>query len=456
MINRKNLLLLSLLLLTIIGLVISISGRPDAIHADSDETTATASSWEDAHQQVSVGAPFAISPSIAASPDGKTVLVVYSSAVAVSSPQNLYYSFSTKNGQLGSWTKHRPLNNSSATSSKANVTFDQSNRAHVVWTEGASIAYAKSVSSNLNDGFGSVTVFPNIVGTAPEAATPKVITFGNNVHIIWAEGKGNDADPDPDIYHRQSTNGGSTFNTPNAITIDGLSHKNPTVTVDNAGNLHVLYEKPGIFGVSLREQIRYAKGTFSNNSITWPNEVTHPNITANMSSGTPDFEVVEPDIIYTNGRLETSVTQRSVHTSEPSKKYQNVFNISCAGSCENESNWSPTQVSDRIYYLDAEPYSLTSSIISLGGCLNIAFDGKVLNGSEQIFLGYRCSGWGIPTELTGNDESSRTIQPAAASQNNWWGYVVYEEFVGDDVNANKQVFFIRNKPAVYLPMIIKK
>ena len=472
MINQKNLLFFSLLLLTIIGLVTIISGSPETIHANSDETANTASSWENAHQQISaVGAPYAISPSIAASPDGKTVLVVYSSAIAVDSPQNLYYSFSTKNGQSGSWTKHQPLNNSSATSSKAHVTFDQNNRAHVVWTEGTSIAYAKSVSSNLNDGFGNITIFPNIVGTAPEAATPKVVTYGNHVHIVWAEGKGDFDDPDPDIYHRHSTNGGSswgtTLNTPNAITTDGvietdgLSHKNPTVTVDNDGNLHVLYEKPGIFGILTREQIRYVKGKLSNDAIIWPlDESTHPIITADMSGNDPNedpnFEVVEPDIIYVNGRLETSVTQKSVHTSIPSQKYQNIFNISCVGSCENESNWSSTQISDRIYYLDAEPYSLTSSIIRLGGCLNIAFDGKVLTGSEQIFLGNSCSGWGISTELTGNDESSRTIQPAAASQNNWWGYVVYEEFVGDAVDANKQVFFTRNRPAVYLPMIIKR
>lgn len=465
MTRLKNILLVSLLIITVARLVTIISGSPTEIHADTDDATNITNNWEVVHQKITTeDTPYAIKPSIATSPDGKTVFVVYSSAETASSPQNQYYSFSRKNGETGSWTMQQQLNDTSATSSKAHVTFDQNNRAHVVWTEGSSIAYAKSISSNLNDGFGTETIFPNIPGNIPEAADPKVITYGNDVHIIWAEGTGNLSDPSPDIYHRQSTDGGAnwgtTFDTPNPVTTSAFRHKKPAVTIDDAGNLHVLYEKQVFFGIDIREQIRYAKGTLSNGAIIWADDdSTHPDITANMSIDIPNFDVVEPDILYANGHLETSVTQRYVNPVQPSKKPQFVFHIGCASSCENELNWSPTRVSDLISYLDASPYSLTSSIMRIGNCLNITFDGKVSTeseDSEQIFLSNGCNGWGgIPSALTNNDES-RTIQPAAASQNDWWGYIVYEEFVGDDDNnANKQVFFTRNSPALYLPIIVK-
>jgi hypothetical protein len=483
MIKHKNLLLIISLLLMTIGLMVTISEHPVDLYADTDDTTALASNWESNHQQVSQGSPFAISPTIAAAPDGKTVLVVYSSAAALNGTQNIYYSFSNNNGQSGSWTKNQQLNNTAATSSQAHVIFDQSNRAHVVWVEDSGsfsrIAYAKSVSSNLNDGFGAVTVFPNIPGAVSgeaETSDPKVVTYGSNiVHVIWAESK-SDAEPDPNIYHRQSTTGGepidgsdsnkgwgSTYATPNSVTTYPIRHKNPVVAVDDSGNLHVLYEKRVLFlPLDIRELIMYVQGTVNNNGIVaWPvSEDTHTSITSSMSTGTPDFDVVEPDILFSNGRLDTSVTKRYVLPTTPSEKIQYVFYIGCTQSCENEANWSSTQIVDRVSYLDASPYSSTSSITRLGSCVNILFDGKVSTSpqdSERIFLSDSCAGgWGgIAAELTNNDES-RSIQPDSASQNGWWNYVVYEDFVGDAENENKQILFVRNSPALYLPIIVKR
>lgn len=473
MIKYKNIFLVSLFTLTAIGLITIISGSPVEIHAGTDETAALASNWENIQQPVSIGdpgAPYAIKPTIAEAPNGRTVLVVYSTQMDGDSKQNLYYSFSNKNGESGSWPnnqQNQQLNESDEISSKPYVTFDQSGRAHAVWTEGLSIAYAKSVSVDLSEGFLEPTVFPNIPGGNPDASDPKVITYGNNdVHIIWAES--NDNTPDPNIYHRHSTSGGelanesdenkgwgTTYTTPKPITTQSLNHENPTVTVDDSGNLHVLYQKRDRVEDESVEQIRYTK--LNNGDALWPDELTHTDVTTDIPGGPPYYDVLKPHIIYVNGHLEVSVTQRYLEGA-PSEKHQYVFHIGCSISCENPSNWIATRVTNTVLFIDAKPDSLTSSIMRIGNCLNIVFDGKSSTDQskpEQVFLSSSCSGWGDNLQELTPRIGSRTIQPIATSTSNWWGYTVYEEFVGTDVDANKQVFFVRNSPAVYLPVIMK-
>lgn len=464
MIKQKNLLLISLLIVMTVGLVVILSPVPNTIHAEADSVD---TSWEATHQEISTGAPYAIRPAIAATQDGNTIIVVYSTKMAGDSSQTLYYSFSNANGESGSWKKNTRIynNTSGEDATKAHVVFDQDNRAHVVWTEGLGIAYVKSISSNLNDGFGAVTIFPNAPALDPGAIAPKVVTYGNHVHLIWAEGDSSSAEPErkeQNIYHRHSTNGGTswgtTYSTPNKVTYTAVRHTNPAVTVDESGHLHVLYEKRFAVGLTIREQITYAKGTLKNDVISWTDEADHVDITKDMTIGLPNFDVLEPDIIYTNGRLDASVTQR-FDAALGKEKQQYVYHIGCADSCGTESNWIATRVSSTVLYVDVSPYSLASSIINVGNCLHISFDGKQgisSDYSEQIFMTSSCNNWGDNREELTVDDETRSIVPASTSQSNWWGYVVYEDFEGSANDENKQVFFVRNKPALYLPIILKK
>lgn len=454
--SERKTLLLGILVFGLIGLVWTASQTTNPALADTKEIT---NNWVTA-EDVSVGASYAIRPSVAAAPNGKTVIVTYSGKSGGDTKDNTYYSFSNNNGKSGSWTKNSPLYpqpDSTEESSQTNVIFDQNNKAHVVWIEGLGIAYANSTSGNLGNPFTNVWIAPNPPASDPGASNPRVVTYGNHVHIIWAEGDTSSGTPqkiNPNIYHIHSSNGGATWGAVNAITFNTVKSESPAVAVDDAGNLHVVYQQQTI--MPTHNNIKYAKGTFNGSAITWSTEANQVDITSKIPVGA--FSMVEPSIIYSNGRLDVSVTQKydSPNPNDDSESQQYVYHIYCKSACTNANNWYPQRASNTPLYISITPQNLASSIIRVNGCTNIIYDGKVSpgeqNDSEQVFENSSCSGWGIPNELTDNDES-RSIQPAAASQNNWWIYVVYEEFT-EQGDAEK-IYFIRNIPGVYLPVIIR-
>ncbi|MBE2224810.1 MAG: hypothetical protein IAF02_24935, partial [Anaerolineae bacterium] len=359
-----------------------------------------------------------------------------------------------------SWTKHREVYPASAAESNyVDATFDQTNRAHVVWVEGSGLAYANS--SNLGSGFGNYKFFTKL-STNSVAYNPKVVTYGNNVHIIWSEGgdfSGTPEEVGPNIYHVQYYKNNLNvwgWSDITAVTYNTVQSEKPAFAVDPAGNLHVVYQQQVD---ASHYNILYAKGTFNGSTITWEPESNHAVITSNIPAGA--YTMVEPSILYSNGRLEVSATQ-VFDAPNPKEAASYIYYITCDTSCNESNNWDATRISEAnggltsALYVDITPSNIVSSIVRLGSCTSIVFDGKVTStqdDKEQIFDSSSCNGWGDGrTELTENDES-RTIQPVATTQYGWWMYVVYEEFV--NLDSSEKIYFMRNIPSVYLPMISK-
>lgn len=443
--NSKIILTISLLTFSIFGLVLFASYVGEEVYAEAE---AVSGRW-DPRLEISVGTTNAIRPALAAAPNGKTVLVTYTD----DNQNNPYYSFSTNNGKAGSWTFHRSIYPTSTTpSSQTAVTFDKNNKAHVVWIENTGLAYANS--SNLSTGFSTPKLFTDpLVDPGSDVLNPQVITFNNHVHII-----GIAKAVEPYVFHVHSADGGATWKAAQYVTNFLPKVDRPDVAVDTAGNLHVVYNgQKYLPPATLLDSVSYALGSFNGSVVSWT-LTNHIDITTKMPA-TTDYNVIEPSIVYTNGRLEVSVTQQ-YKPANPNLRHearQFVYHIHCNGSCLTAANWNAQQVSGQVLYIDNEPYNLTSDIGKLGNCSFTVFDGKISttqNDREQIFSSSSCNGWGSGrSEMTINDES-RSIQPAIATQNNWWMYVVYEEFESSTVN-NHKIYFMRNIPGVYLPMIRK-
>lgn len=331
------------------------------------------------------------------------------------------------------------------------VTFDKNNKAHVVWVENTGLAYANS--SNLSTGFSAPKLFTDsLIDAGSEVLNPQIITFNNHVHIIGVA-----KNVDQYVFHVHSADGGATWKAAKYVTNFLPKVDRPDVAVDHDGNLHVVYNGQKYIPPStLLDSVSYAQGAFNGSDVTW-NLSNHVDITTRMPA-TTDYNVIEPSVIYTNGRLEVSVTQQ-YKPANPNLRHearQFVYYIYCNGTCTTAANWNAQLASGAVLYIDNEPYNLTSEITRLAGCSLMVFDGKISttqDDREQIFSASNCSGWGNGRiELTVNDES-RSIQPTIATQNNWWMYVAYEEFLNED--QVHKIYFTRNIPGVYLPIIRK-
>ncbi|MFO7684420.1 MAG: hypothetical protein R6X34_30690 [Chloroflexota bacterium] len=328
------------------------------------------------------------------------------------------------------------------------VAFDSTNKAHVVWIENGGLAYANS--TNLNNGFNAPKIFiENLVKTG--VVNAQIITFGNFVHIV---GAATDQNNNSNVFHVQSSNGGTSWGTPKLVTNNTLQTDRPTVGVDNDGHLHLVYRQQRVSSVIMDPahfHLKYARGAFNSTTVDWgEDEGAHIDITGNILTG--NSSLFEPSILVENGRLEVSATQK--YDGNDSQAEQSIYYLYCNGSCTNAGNWSQQKVSGNVLYINNNPFNLVSDIVRLGSCTNVIFDGKVgttLNPAEQIFSSSSCSGWGNARSSLTDPNVARSIQPAAATQNNWWMYIVYEEFA-DDV---PKVYFMRNIPGVYLPMIRK-
>lgn len=424
-----------ILLITLFSIAIVASHSTQNVNAENE---AVDGNW-DAHLIISEGE--AIRPAIAVAPNGKTVIVTYTE----SNLGDPYYSFSTNFGKSNSWTKHKAVYSSAASSAQPDVAMDNSNNAHVVWVENGGLAYKKI--NNLSAGTGPIIKFfaDSIIDAGSGVLNPHIVIYNQFVHIIGITDSGSLF---TDAFHVYSTDGGANWSSANYITNHPLTVERPAVTVDSNGSLHVVYNQQVL--PNLLRSVNYAKGTLNGSVITW-NPANHIDITGKIPAG--NYEILEPSIIYANGRLEVSATQKNDPASGLNSP-QYVYYFQCAGTCTNANNWNPLRISGTTLYINESPHEVISSIVRLGSCINVVFDGKrtsLSGSSEQVYTSSNCNGWGNGRQELTPDDQTRRIQPAAATHNNWYMYVAYEEFS----NTSHKVYFVRNIPGVYLPVIIK-
>lgn len=412
------------------------------------------SDWADAIK-ISGDATSAVRPAISSSPNGNTVLVAYSGKSGGEN-QDPYYSYSDTNGESGSWQMHNIVDSSTSdVSQHIHAAFDIQGYAHLTWREGSRLAYAKSISDNdLGSGF-TRFLFDN--SDSPDVLNPVVATDESLVHIIWAEK--NSVNPAHNIFHIFSQDDGDNWptyaqKTKISYNQDVLQTESPAAAIDNDGNLHVVYQQQSDL---VENRIFYSKGTVSYDSeseeydVDWSEEGDIVEI-SHMIDFEHRFDLNAPEIVFNQGRIDVSASYQKIGENE-----HFIFHFYCTSNCAIASNWKTSGIiSGSKLEVNETPGNLTSSIVSVGGCPEVIFDGmNPSNGfnNEQLWNVGRCQSWSNWSNLT--PEDLRAIRPAAEMQKNkWWLYVAYEKYVDESTN---EVYFMRTRPetAVFLPIIKK-
>lgn len=369
-------------------------------------------------------------------PNGRTVILGYVRQMSdVESNTDVYYRRSTSNGSPGSWSAEARIHTSGGVrSTELDLAFDSTNTAHAVWVEnGLELHYAKEGDWNSNT---STTLSSSSTGIT----NPRIIASGtSNLDIVWAE-----FDTVWQIFHARSKNNGSTWAVAKNLVSVGSTDFSTRPTLTVSGNtVHAVWEE-GVVSI----QVQYARGTVntSTNQVTW----TTPRTISTVSSAT---NAKQPQILLSGTTLHVVYTERLAEQS------QFIHHIQCSSNCTNSSvntYWNSTgnPVSGQslgVYALN--PFDLISSIGQRGNCTFVYFHGRLTSGEkEQIWGTNSCSNWAASPKDAVTNGDNRAIYPNLEIHNNWWIYLVYEEFVSTDV---RQVRFVRNIPAVHLPLIVK-
>lgn len=438
-----------ILLIVIVFFATSSNGDRPTAHARNNSVQPD---WSTA-EKVSGDATLAEKPIVTSSPNGDTVLVAYSGKSSGNPNQDPYYSYSNLNGESGSWQKHNIVDSTSnSVSEHIHATFDEQGYAHLIWREGASLAYAKSNSNNnLGSGF-TKHLFDDIPATS-KILNPIVATYGSFVHIFWVESINNQA---TNIYHNVSDDHGASwqsYSDKNKLSenFNVYLTDSPAVQLDNDGNFHLVYQQES---ATLENKIYYINGSVSYNAGADKYEVNKSQAVdiTHMFDFTARFHFVDPDITYQNGRIDVSAT---LYFQNENQNY--IYHFYCTSKCDESASWYTSDaISGSALEVNITPSNITSSLVSAGGCPIVIYDGKRPSnefGNEQLWNVAKCQGWNNWSELT--IPQIRAIRPSAEMQENgWWLYAAYEKYID---GTTDEVYFMRVAPetALYLPVIIK-
>lgn len=370
-------------------------------------------------------------------PNGRTVIVGYLRQMSGTvEDTDVYYRRSTTNGAPGGWSDEARIHSSAGVrSAELDIDYDSANKAHAVWVENElELHYAGEASWASN----ASTIRST---SATGLDSPRIIASGsNNLDIVWAEYNNFQWQ----IFHTRSKNGGSSWAVPkNLVSVGSADFSGrPTLAV-NGNIIHVAWEE-GVFS----QKIMYSQGTVntSTNTVSW----TTSRAISNASAATA---AKQPQLILVGNTVHVAYTERFSETQ------QYIHHIQCSSNCTSSNvnaNWlsQGNPISGQVLGVSAtDPYDLVATMDQQGACTFVYFHGRLTtNDNEQVWGTNSCGNWAASAKDEVTDGSVRTIHPNIEVHNNWWIYLVYEEFVSADV---RQIRFLRSKPALYLPLIVK-
>ncbi len=388
----------------------------------------------------------AIQPAIATAPGGKTIIVAYMKQTgALDSPEDAdpFYVRSTNNGRT--WSQPAKIYQNAALPTRfVDITLDSNATGHAVWTENeVQLRYSKQ-SQWAGNSFTTIHSIPTGFGNLIDS--PKIIFKGSNrLHVVWSQ----QTSFDGDIYHMTSSNGGTSWSTAAAIGNDGsVNSVSPSLAATDNGNLHVVWEAQIASFPSTHAEIFYARS--SNNGVTWTSPIT---ISQVINPG-PDRVFAQPKIVAQGNSVHVAFENR------PNDQEQRAYYATCTSGCANINNWRGNDVTVQNYRVkNTDPAFLKPQPAILGGCAVVLFSG--INGDpgsndEKIRESSSCGNWssnptvsGVDSVLSGN---LRAIRPSVVSSNGWWLYLAFER----KGSTRSDIYFVRNIPALYLPVIIKQ
>ena len=422
-----------ILLTALLGLVFSFQTMSLKAEPMEPATPESDPNWNTA-VTLSTGDSGARLPAISAAPNnGNKLIVAYvSQRSGVEENTDPYYRISNNNG--GNWTSPAPINsNTNTTTSDIDIAIDSSGNAHALWVE-ITAANARQLR------YSKQTNWPNGAQTRASVNDPGVISFprivtsgANRVDIVWAQDNSGIL---TDIYHARSTDGGTNWNISGVVVDNSGTSQSPDIAVNANGKIFLVWTEGFLSG-----QVYYAEGTVSGNSVSWT-------VVTNLSSKSLATNAVEPKILLDGNTVKVTYTNRL------NESTQYVHYLECTSNCVQISNWksvgnpiSGTALGANV----GDPFDVNSTLGQAGRCTYVYFHG-VRSGSnnEQILGVNSCSGWGTSPQDEITTVATRALNPELAIHNNWWIYLEKKK-----KGTPSQIKFIRNIPAVYLPLIVK-
>lgn len=429
------------------------------VMAERDEATAVTGSYPSWQTPVAITnasqAPDgARLPVVATAPNGNVTVGFLMQMSADESDTDLYYRTTSNNGT--NWTPGlnnppSPIHQSPGVrSTELDLAYSGNNTAHAVWREGDYKIYHAAQSAWNSNSFFDLTASN---GAGVTVSGPRIVTSGNNrVNVVWAEAEG----ATYRLQFRRSLNNGSdgfpvTSTIPLVNPLADITQR-PSMVI-NGNNIHLVWEE----GV-INAKIYYARGMVdeNNNTVNWTilndGGVRHP-----ISSITGAFNAKQPDIVQTGTTLHVVFTDR-LNESE-----QSVHYISCLGGCLAINNWQTAgSVSGQFVGVHAsDPYDMISTLGVLNNCAMAYFHGVLIGENEQVLGTNSCNGWSESSQDIVSPLQNRAINPQIQTADDWWVYIVYQEIEivqqgGEPVFLPPQIRFLRNEPAIYLPVIQKR
>lgn len=420
--------------------------------AEPEEPLAPESSapnWEDAEKiSQSSGITSAILPSMAASANGSKVITVYSGIINNNdSDHDIFYAISNNYG--ADWDNKARVHQSAGVTSDSNfvdVTITPNNKGHAVWAE--EVNDVPRIVYKHEDNWGNNST--NLVTISAPAvpivvAEPRIVNKTNNrLDVVWSQGE---PATNVNIYHAYSTNGGSSWQGVAPIVDTPPTSRLPDIAIDASGVYHVVWEE----GTN-PTTIHYLRGVPSgNNTVNWS---VASEIDISQQSITDGSTAARQPKIFASGN-----TLHVSYTAFVNKDQQSVHHLQCNGGCSNLANWfsvgNPIS-GQSLGAKAADPFDVISGVAQVGQCTYVYFhgiQGPSGSNNERIWGTNSCSNWAASARDQVTNSSIRAINPSMISANNWWLYMAYEQ-----VNASstlREIYFIRNQPAIYLPTILK-
>jgi hypothetical protein len=422
--NRKT--LIGLLPLLILMLVLMLGLQSGAVTAEINSMEGVLTWGDPVH--ISTNSPNgAFVPTIAQAPDG-TIMIVYNHTTA-GGFELPYFVQSSNNGN--NWSPPNPVRSGTQDISQATFTFDSNSVAHAVWRTNTDILY--SAEGNWP------TAGTPVVATAGAVIDPDIGVANNGtIHVVWAQSTA----LQDNIYHAYSTSGGAGWTLSPPLATDARKSSGPTISIDNSGNVHIAWvERMAIFP-DLVTEIRYKKGTWSGNTLTFNAVPTTISNLADNSNHKPEIAT------SSNGRVHVSYSRGALNVTSDQYPMYAQFNGTAWLAPVDITGGNPVNVNQ------STPFYLKSTIASCDN-LYIYYHGALSPTAKEQILGHNNGdNWAYREQVTESD--TRNINPSLACNCSQL-FLALERIEESGPNAGtSQIYFIGDTGGgIFLPAIMK-